>query len=174
MLRIAERYFADEAKVIPLLRSKGSISGAIFRELSLTRSIITEALDKLKRSRALQATLRSIICATRFKYFDGKTLLRTVCHLRGRNGSFRQPISRVTFGAPPKDSEQLTEYLAELAYRAFHINPNLPVPQSEGFDAELDLAASESEEDCTDGNAHLEFEDDTLEAFDAGQLLGDQ
>ena len=43
--RIAERYVADEAKVIQLLTSVGSVPGGIFRRLAITRGVASAVPD---------------------------------------------------------------------------------------------------------------------------------
>ena len=141
--RVKQRYERDEAKILPLLCGRGSLSGTIFTRLRLTRGIIREVMNELSRSRVLQATFASIVCATRFKFFQGDSLLHTECGYCGQIDSFSHLISCVNIGEPPQGSADLVGYLAELADRAYNVNPGLPRPILEGGGAELELVPSE-------------------------------
>ena len=56
-----------------------SVSALIVLRLQLTREIITEALSRLRMNHAAQVNLLSIICRTRFKYYQKGFLLPTRC-----------------------------------------------------------------------------------------------
>ena len=76
--RVFCQHEKDEAGAIKSLTASASVSGAIFSHFRLDRTIIKEALSRYGHSRALQSTLCSIICATRFKYFEKGHLLSTL------------------------------------------------------------------------------------------------
>ena len=138
-----QRYEQDEVKILPLLRGRGFLSGAIFTRLRLTRGIIREVTIALRRSRASQTTAASIVCATRFKFFQGEGLLRTEYGYFGQIDSSPHLISCVNIGDPSQGPAALVGYLAELADRAYYVNPGLHRPVLEGGGAELELAPSE-------------------------------
>ena len=135
MGRIAESYVADEARVIPLLHSVESVSGCLFRRLSITRSAVAAVLGQLRYSRAIQATFCSKVCASRFKLFEQGLLELTICQFRGQIGSLDYLISCVNISKPPKNSDQLALYLVELATRANNVNPHMPAQHMIGSDA---------------------------------------
>ena len=145
------------------------MSGGVFQELSLDRSLIAAVLEGLKHSRALLSTFCSIICATRFKYFEHGTLLPVICRYCGQIDSYRHLVSCVNIGPHPDGRDQLVEYLVELSKRAYNVNPNLPVPLREGEAGEIEMVDSDavSEEDLHE----LWFEDDTELPFDERGLL---
>ena len=68
-------YRDSERGIIGLLAAQGSTSSAIFCQLRLTRESIKEAIRRLQGQRTLQTVLASIICATRFKYFNKQGVL---------------------------------------------------------------------------------------------------
>ena len=172
-LRVKARYEKDEAKMLPLLSARGSVSGTLFTEMNLTRGILSEAMARLNHSRALQSTLGSIVCATRFKYFQGARLLQTECAYCGQVDSFTHLLSCVNIGQPPRDSEELVGFLVELADRAYNVNPGNPRPVREGGGVELELVPSEDEVDANGGAGWLEVEDDTVEPFDVQRFFDD-
>ena len=77
-------------------------------------------------------------------------------------------IECVRIGAFPRERDLLPDYLAELASRAYSVDPNLPAPLRAGCDAEIDLIESDAEESEI---SQLDFEDDAEGRFDAGLLL---
>ena len=74
------KYELDEGKAVALLAAKGSISGGLFGSWNLTRDVLGNAFRQLCYSRKCQTNLRSIVCATRLKYFEagGGLCLRSV------------------------------------------------------------------------------------------------
>ena len=68
-MRLDARFEQDELKVLRLLADHSSVSGGVFGVLGINRAAAREALEELRYRRALQATFRSIICATRFGFF---------------------------------------------------------------------------------------------------------
>ena len=124
---------------MPVLCGRGSLSGTIFAGLTLTRSVIREVMERLQHSRVLQATISSIVCATRFKYFEGSVLLPVECQYCGQIDNFQHVISCTNMGPPPTNRDLLVDYLAELASRARNVNPNRPIPFRRGESMELAL-----------------------------------
>ena len=70
------KYEADEIHAKRLMSQHGSVSGAVDIRLGPTRGVVGEAPEDLEGSRARQVALRSVVCATRFEYFEKDTLLR--------------------------------------------------------------------------------------------------
>ena len=62
---------ADEEGIIVMLKKEGFVACSIHSELRLSKDIMKEALKVLMSSRLQQVTLANIICATRFKFFEG-------------------------------------------------------------------------------------------------------
>ena len=127
-MRTRTRYEGNEARVIPLLCTQGSVSSAIFAGLALSRALIKEVMLRLRHSRVLQVTFGSVVCATRFKFFRCGTLLPTECQYCGQVDSFAHLVSCVNIGAPPQDRGALVDYLVELTGRAYNVNPGMPHP----------------------------------------------
>ena len=96
------RYESDEARAMPLLCPGVCVWGPSFTNLDLIREVLCEALARLHHSRALQATPRSVVCATRFKYFSGGSLLETECASCGQVDSSSHLVSCVNIGPPPE------------------------------------------------------------------------
>ena len=65
---ITIKYEGDELHAIKTVEKGCSVSGKIFQRAGSTRHIIRQALSSLAQCREEQATLRGIICATRFEY----------------------------------------------------------------------------------------------------------
>ena len=82
---IRTQWEKDEQLVLRQLSELGSVSSEIITRLELTREIVGLAMSALRRERAAQVTLLSILGATRFKtYFHG-VLIPTRCpHTWGR------------------------------------------------------------------------------------------
>ena len=85
--RVAVRFERDEMRALGLLESRSSVSSGIFRILGLHRNLMKKVLKELTFSRPLQTTFCSIACATKFKYFKGKTLWTTKCKSCGERDS---------------------------------------------------------------------------------------
>ena len=114
-----------------------------------------------------------MVCATRFKFFQGSRLLGTECAYCGQVDSFAHLLSCVNIGPPPAEPDALVEYLAELADRAYNVNPGHPRPIKEGGGIELELNPSDDDGSDEDGAGWLEVEDDTHEPFDVERFVAD-
>ena len=150
--------------MVTYLGDLSSVSGGIINKFQLNREMCAEALRRLSANRALQSTLRSVLCATRFKYFHKGGLLRTVCQYCGQLDSLPHLLSCVNMGPHPEDPQVLAEYIVELARRAYNVNPKLPVPCWEGDSAEMEIEVVGTGTD--DEELQLEFEQDANENFD--------
>ena len=170
--RVKQRYEKDEAAMLPMLCARGSVSGSIYMSMGLTRAVIREAMERLRHSRPLQVTLGSIVCATRFKFFQGSRLLPTECAYCGQIDSLDHLISCVNIGVLPKNSDMLVSYLVELVDRAYNVNPGYPRPIRDGEAAELELRFSDGAESAgSQEEGWLEMEDDTEVPFNVSGLL---
>ena len=127
------RYEADELVAIGLLSRKASMAAGLYIGLGLTRHIVREASDALAGSRVQQVVLCGILCATRFKYFEGSGLLPPTCQKCGAQDSFVHLVGCVEMRppAPSPEPEPMIEFLAELARRATRIHAGVPVPRRE-------------------------------------------
>ena len=125
------RYEIDELCALKLLRGEASQSTEIILTLGLTREIIRQALSRLEHDRAKQVVLSSILCATRFKYYESGELLATSCARCGEEDSFTHLLHCAGMRAPaPKtDPEEIIEFLTILTHRAHEINAGLPIPR---------------------------------------------
>ena len=125
----------------------------------------------MRHSRALQSTFRSIVCATRFKYFEKGGLLPAQCQYCGCKDRYKHLVECVNIGKHPGEPEELVEYLVELTSRAYNVNPNLPAPQRRGEGEEEELMLLEEDADAED--EILGFEDDVMAPFNERLLLLD-
>ena len=77
------RYRDDEARFLSLLRREGSTARDAFYTVRLNRDITKQVFRGLSYNRKLQVAFGTIVCATRFKFFDGNGELRpahcTIC-----------------------------------------------------------------------------------------------
>ena len=110
------RFEMDEAKFVALLERCASVSYSIFRAFRITRTLIRDVLDALGHNRAIQVTFRSIICATRFKYFHQGNLLPTLCQKCGAIDSFQHllhctEMNNIPPYAGATNSEELISFL---------------------------------------------------------------
>ena len=124
------RYETDELKAVQMLKGEASKASAIVLELGLTRDIVRQALARLEHDRAKQVVLCSILCATRFKYYEGGDLLNTSCAKCGKEDNFKHLLkcADLTAPAPRKNPEETINFLVELASRAQQIHNGIPIP----------------------------------------------
>ena len=112
--------------------------------LGLTRDLIRQTLDRLEHNRALQVTLSSILCTTRFKYYESGELLKTSCMRSGGEDSFQHMVGCVGLSAPLPtfDSDNIIDFLVDLTVRAHSMNPGLPKPRRDAQQSQLDTLHS--------------------------------
>ena len=112
--------------------------------------------------------LCSILCCTRFKYFEGRFLYPTVCQKCGAEDSFDHLIQCVRLWppGPTEDPDPTVVFLAELARRAHAINPGMPVPKRETTEGDLVLSMSGQTDISGEEGVDLE-----LTASDAESLI---
>ena len=77
-------------------------------------------------------------------------------------------------GKPPTDPDQMVLFLAELASRAYNVNPNMPVPHRMGTDAEIVLLQLDGDRESDEEDSVLSFEDDAVQQLDVDTLLESQ
>ena len=142
------RYAIDEGKAINMLRGQSSAASEVIMRLGLTRDIIRQAIGTLSQDRARQVVLRTIICTTRFKYYEGRKSFATTCLKCGSEDSFAHLVScsGLTVPDPSGDTESMIDFLSELARRAMQINPGLPAPRRDAprNDCRTSAAAQET------------------------------
>ena len=155
---ILEKFCSDEIGTIEALKQAGSMAGGIFSRLQLDRTTIKLVLKELQASRQTQSTFCSILCATRFKYYEEKECRETLCQRPGcgKVDSFDHLLECTKLGSIPTDTDELIEFLVELSKKARYGNPGLPVPHRP-LEIFLD-AVSESETSTSSDNTHLSFE----------------
>ena len=125
------RYAVDEGKAIYMLKGQSSTAAEVIIELGLTRDVIRQALERLEYSRAKQVVLCSILCTTRFKYYESQGLLRTTCLKCGALDSFHHLVqcAALTIPTPSQDTDHMVDFLVRLTNEAYQINPGLPRPR---------------------------------------------
>ena len=161
-----------------LLAAWGSESCRIYKKLKPSRGRRKKAFLRLSFSRRLQTVLSGIVCATRFKYYEGDEKLDTQCQ-NGKCGqvdSFEHLLQCSGIGEPPDipvnmdceededECEELLEYLEKLAVKAGETHSGLPVPIRRCVEEELELFSVISrQEEGSEGEVSdlaLEFEND--------------
>ena len=132
------KYSIDEADAVKMLQSQDSTAAEVIIQLGLTREIIRQALAKLEQNRPQQVVLCSIVCTTRFKYFEAGKLLKTTCLACGLEDSFTHLVQCTGMRMPSlsMDPENVINFLVELSGRALKINAGLPRPRRFGDDQE--------------------------------------
>ena len=108
------QYEADELTAIRLFREHGSESAAGYKEMGQTQNVIREVLSESTGSRTKRVVFRSIICATRFKFFEGGGLLPTTCMRCGVVGSLEHLMECAGIQVPLQsgDPDPTVEFLA--------------------------------------------------------------
>ena len=125
------KFHADEAATIKLLGTLGSEACRVSGELRLGRPLLREIMTELCGNRTAQATLASVICGTRFKYFEKANMLHTTCQRRigqpqcicGEVDSLELLLQGAELEEAHADAPELVLLLAELARRASDSNP---------------------------------------------------
>ena len=129
--QISKKHFSDELEVIKTMGELGSEACRIIDKLGVNRTIIKTAMDELRPNRMAQATVCSILRATRYKFFDRAApgaLHSTHCCVcnDGKVDSFEHMLECVGLRNIPKHEEFLGDFLKELAVRASAGNPGYP------------------------------------------------
>ena len=143
--RLKQSYQEDEKRTISLLATTGSTACNIYQDMKLSRKVIKEALRRLKRSRFNQVTLATIVCGTRFKFFEDDRRYPVRCEVtegfQEEDSSqhllscCRMPLNTM-INSP---EEEIIHYLATLACKATTENPGMPTPNILVQDGELEL-----------------------------------
>ena len=82
------QYEEDELKATKAPEQGCPASEGIFRKIGVTRHDIKQAFNELSYRKQAHTVLRSVICATRFKYAEASKLVPTNCRKCGRRDSF--------------------------------------------------------------------------------------
>ena len=133
-----------------MLRGCASVSSAIYLRLGLTREVTREALAELADARKTQVGLCSVICATRFKIFEGGILLRTQCQKCHGVDSFDHSLDCARtppIPSPGEDSEPTVVFSVDLARRAAEFNTGIPIPWREKVAGDISLRMDTSGEE---------------------------
>ena len=135
----------DELKVVKVLEHGCSVSGGIFQKIGLTGHTIKQALAELSRSRIEQTALRSVICATHFKFAQEGKLYPTKCDRCGQRDSFLHMVActGVRLPEPSEDPDPTIKFLKEIARKVSETGHARPSPFLEPTGQHLDLDLSE-------------------------------
>ena len=99
------RYQKNEIGAFSMMRGRLSQATTIVMELGLTRDIHRQAPSCLEDRRVLQVVPCTIVCATRFKYYEAGDLLTTSCARCGEEDSFHHLVkcADMTLPGPSAD-----------------------------------------------------------------------
>ena len=127
---LAHRYEYDEQQFIARMKGEGSLASRVFVHFRLTRSLVKSVFNSMRFKRAAQVMMGSLVCATRFKYYDEKgNLLPVTCPFCQDPDSFDHFLKcRKVPMIPRNDDDQLVCLLRNLALRAEEENPAQPLP----------------------------------------------
>ena len=128
---LKQDYVDDERQVIDMLKRTGSTACCIYSELRLNRSVIKTSLKELKDNRLYQVALAGILCATRFKYFEGSCRFPVRCQISSscqEEDSFPHLLKCIGLSIPKGGDSELVTFLTGLAKQATIKNPGLPEP----------------------------------------------
>ena len=147
------QYEADELTAIRLFREHGSESAAGYKEMGQTQNVIREVLSESTGSRTKRVVFRSIICATRFKFFEGGGLLPTTCMRCGVVGSLEHLMECAGIQVPLQsgDPDPTVEFLAVPTREACRIHTGVPAPFRERTEEEIVLSARTPSAGSDDG-----------------------
>ena len=171
--KVRIRYESDELMLVGRMGRQVSVTCALYTRLGLTRDVIRRALAELSECRMQQVVLCSILCCTRFKYFEGRLLYPTVCQKCGGEDSFDHLTECVGLrpATPTEDPDPTVAFLAELARRAHAIHSGLPVPTREVTEGDLVLSMGDPTDDEGSGGdaADMELTESGAESRVAGE-----
>ena len=121
---IREQWERDEYNTLRQLSEAFSVSADVITRLELTREIVQMAMARLRRKRAAQETLMSILGATRFKTFFHGVLVPTRCpnYRRGRLCGAEDSYEHLTWCYKLREMErkgiESLDFLVVMAKRA--------------------------------------------------------
>ena len=161
--KVTEIEEGQEGDMVTFLRELSSVSAGVINKFRLNREMRGEVLRRLSANRALQSTLRSVLRAARFRYFHKGELLSTLCQYCGRLDSLQHPIRCVNVGPHREHGQGVTKSLADLARRAYNVNPKLPTPCWMDDSAEIDLGYIEGGSEDT--GPEVEEDDEAFDRF---------
>ena len=158
--QIVSRLRLTRNVVIEALAECGSAASGVNLRPGLSREMIKQTVPRLRHGRPLRTILRSIACATRFKFSENAVLLPTV----GRNGncgrvdSFQHLLGCTGMRVPPRVAE-------EEDAEAYSVNPDYLAPQRivEGGKRKLALIGGTSGGSPPAGKVISEFAEGVLD-----------
>ena len=141
---LKKTYAEDEKTAILLLRDAGSTACSIYSEMRLSRDIVKSIFKELRYSRFQQVTLAGIICATRFKFFEGDQKFPVKCVVSpncNEIDSFPHLLKCTKLSIPPESEgeEALMRFLVRMVERATVGNPGFPDPIRSVMDGEIEI-----------------------------------
>ena len=126
---LTARYRYDEALFLQRLQERGSEACRIYNHFTLNRTILRSAYRALRFNRAAQVALSSLICATRFKYYDARGELLTVkCPYCSEVDTFDHFLICRKIKQVPSGEAELTAFIRNMAYVLEPGAPALPDP----------------------------------------------
>ena len=145
---LSYRYNYDEGLFIKRLKREGSLACDIFGHFRLTRSVVRSVLGGLQFKRAAQVAISSLLCGTRFKYYDKKgNLLPVVCPFCGTEDSFEHFLVCRKVKQIPQGEEEIAGLLRDLAMKIEKSSPAQPKPIQPVTETEVNLGWWASSED---------------------------
>ena len=167
---LKRRYRNSEREMIGILAAQGSMSSAIFCQLRLTREVIKEAIRRLQSNRMVQTVLATILCATRFKYFNKQGRLMSVsCGNKcGQVETFEHLLKCNNLRIPRNEdnAEVWIKFLCTMARRASKGVTMIPTPMeqcTEPNEEEISLSGSEDREPPSDDTMETALSFDRVE-----------
>ena len=122
------QHLTDERRLIDLLGNLDSESASIISYLDLSREAIQEALTRLRDNRSHQATLLSILAATRFRMLTKGGLVPTTCRKSGcgKRDSFWHLLTCCQLMTSVECGPYAVPFLVYLAQKAHATGPPCP------------------------------------------------
>ena len=145
---LSYRYNYDEGLFIKRLASEGSLACGIFGHWRLTRNMVRSVLGGLQSRRAAQVAISSLVCGTRFKFYDKRgNLLKVVCPICGESDSFEHFLVCRGVQRVPSDEEGVVSLLRDLAVRIEKASPAQARPIQPITESEINLGRRASSEE---------------------------
>ena len=126
------RYYEDERKAIGLLAEEGSTACIGYCRLGLNRAVIKASMKSLQAKRQWQVCLASVICATRYKFFDEKEQLQSARCPNGCGCADSLEHMLECYALEPPDSaapfQEKANFLRNLAIKVARNSRPIPTP----------------------------------------------
>ena len=138
------KYSEDERKAIGLLANEGSRACTNYCQMGLNRAVIKAVIKTLHFNRRWQVNLASIICATRFKFFNKHGRLPPVACPNGCGEADSLAHMKLCYGLSLPDSEdsfqEKIRTLKRAAIMTARNSPLIPVPLNTTMSNEGELS----------------------------------